>query len=51
MEVVVTDVRDGNTFYIQNASEPRVDWIAQELAALDLSASEAPKVGKRGYFW
>ncbi|KAL6773756.1 TXC1 [Auxenochlorella protothecoides x Auxenochlorella symbiontica] len=39
LEVVVTEVQDATSFYFQNAAEPRVTWIADELAALDLGAT------------
>lgn len=37
-QVVVTDVVDASEFFVQKLDEPRVAWLAQQLAA----AGEAP---------
>jgi len=42
VDVVITDVTDANSFYVQIVSEARAAWIADELAALDLDASAPP---------
>lgn len=42
MEMIVSEVIDGNTFYVQDAAEPRLSWLAQELASLDLDKASAP---------
>jgi hypothetical protein len=41
VDVVVTDVVDANAFYVQLTSEPRVDWIAEQLASMALDGPPA----------
>lgn len=38
-EVTVTEVASGSEFYIQFVGEPRVNWIAEQLAAMSLNAA------------
>ncbi|KAG7669099.1 hypothetical protein Ndes2526B_g00826 [Nannochloris sp. 'desiccata'] len=42
VEVVVTDVTDANTFYIQLSSEARAAWVAEQLANMSLDSAPAP---------
>jgi len=42
VEVIITDVTDANTFYVQLVSEARAVWIADELASMNLDSVAAP---------
>jgi len=42
VEVVVTDVTDANTFYIQLSSEARAAWVAEQLASMSLDSAAPP---------
>jgi staphylococcal nuclease domain-containing protein 1 len=42
VEIVVTDVTDANTFYIQLSSEARAAWVADQLANMSLDSASAP---------
>ena len=44
VQVVVTDVVDANTFCVQLAEEPRVEWVAEQLAGLGLDEAQPPPV-------
>lgn len=41
MSVTVTEVQDGAEFFMQSASEPRVNWLAEQLSQLGLSDGPA----------
>ena len=41
--MVVTDVTDANSMYVQMADEPRVTWLAEQLAELDVGSTPAPQ--------
>lgn len=42
VEVVITDVTDANTFYIQLSSEARAAWVAEQLANMSLDSASPP---------
>lgn len=42
MEVVVSDVTDANGLYVQVADEPRVMWVAEQLAGLNIGEMPTP---------
>lgn len=42
VEIVVTDVTDANTFYVQLSSEARAAWVADQLAGMSLDDTTAP---------
>ena len=44
MEVVISDVTDANALYVQVADEPRVTWVAEQLAELSLASAPPPAV-------
>ncbi len=44
VQVVVTDVVDAGSFCVQLAGEPRVDWIAEQMAELGLEELPPPPV-------
>ena len=48
VQVVVTDVVDANTFCVQLAEEPRVEWVAEQLAGLGLDEAQPPPVRASG---
>jgi len=47
-KVTVTDVRDGKTFYVQRAAEPRVAWLEEQLSKLSMEPAKGlpPKRGE-----
>mmetsp|Transcript_36162 Transcript_36162/g.91251 ORF Transcript_36162/g.91251 Transcript_36162/m.91251 type:complete len:949 (-) Transcript_36162:968-3814(-) len=49
-KVTVTEVKDGKTFYVQRAGEPRVAWLEEALSKLGLEAAKGlpPKRGEMG---
>ncbi|KAL4429360.1 hypothetical protein ABPG77_005134 [Micractinium sp. CCAP 211/92] len=48
MEVVVSDMTDANGMYVQVANEPRVSWVAEQLAELSLADTPPPATPLRG---
>eukprot|EP00887_Chlorella_sp_A99_P001577 scaffold8.g1577.t1 len=48
VQVVVTEMRDSNAFYVQMAEEPRLAWLAEQLAGLgleDVPVGGLPRLG------
>ena len=43
VSVVITEMVDANTFYVQHTNEPRAQWIADQLKSLDLDAAPSPQ--------
>lgn len=41
-EILVTDVTDGNAFFVQLVGEARASWVADQLAGMDLDDSPTP---------
>lgn len=41
LSVTVTEVQDGTEFFLQSATEPRVNWLADQLSQLGLSDGPA----------
>ncbi|PSC71228.1 hypothetical protein C2E20_5281 [Micractinium conductrix] len=41
MEVVVSDMTDANGMYVQIADEPRVSWVAEQLAGMSMADTPA----------
>lgn len=46
--VVVTEVQDASSFFVQFADEPRVNWIEEQLRGLSLEEGSSSMVGGCG---
>lgn len=47
LHIVVADVADANTFFVQIASDDRAEWIAAQLAGMGLDEAPAPSAPLR----